>query len=89
MYTPGHWVPFSLPTTMQRAIVQVFIFWTSALVGVERSALLSGRFTPGKEALCPFDRRLGGLQSRSLRRGEEKLLDLTGTRNSNLRPSSL
>jgi hypothetical protein len=28
----------------------------------------------------PFDRRLGGLQSRSRRRGEKKILDPTGTR---------
>jgi hypothetical protein len=30
----------------------------------------------------PLDRRLGGPQSRSGRRGEEKILDPTGTRNS-------
>jgi hypothetical protein len=43
-------------------------------------------FTPrplyprGKSPRYPLDRRLGGPQSRSGRRGEEKILDPTGTR---------
>jgi hypothetical protein len=43
-------------------------------------------FTPrplyprGKSPRYPLDRRLGGPQSRSARRGEEKILDPTGTR---------
>jgi hypothetical protein len=42
-------------------------------------------FTPrplyprGKSLLYPLDRRLGGLQGRSGRRGEDKILDPTGT----------
>jgi hypothetical protein len=34
----------------------------------------------GKEPGYPLDRRLGGPQSRSRRRGEEKILDTTGIR---------
>jgi hypothetical protein len=48
-------------------------FLTSALVGGRWSASRPGRFTPG----YPFDRRLGGPQSRSGRRGKEKAFDPT------------
>jgi hypothetical protein len=45
----------------------------SALDGGEWSASRPGRFTPqGKSLSYPFDRRLGGPQSRSGRGGEEK-----------------
>jgi hypothetical protein len=37
---------------------------------------------PGKEPLLLIDRRLGGTQSPSGQRGEEKILDPTETRNS-------
>jgi hypothetical protein len=53
-----------------------------------------GSFTPlppyprGKSPLYPLDRRFGGPQSRSGRRGEEKILDSTGTRTLNPRSSS-
>jgi hypothetical protein len=53
--------------------VWTHIFLTSALVGGEWSASRPGRFTLG----YPLDRRLGGPQSRSGRRGEEKILDPT------------
>jgi hypothetical protein len=47
---------------------------TSALDGGEWSPLHPGRFTPqGKSPWYPLDRRLGGPQSRSGRRGEEKI----------------
>jgi hypothetical protein len=60
--------------------VEIHIFLTSALVGVEWSVLRPGRFTPGESALrYPFDRRPVGSQRRSERRGEEKILDPTGT----------
>jgi hypothetical protein len=36
----------------------------------------------GKEPPYPLDRRLSGPQSRSGRRGEERILNPTGTRNS-------
>jgi hypothetical protein len=42
-------------------------FFTSALVGGERSVSHHGRFTPGEIALPPrysLDRKLGGAQSR-------------------------
>jgi hypothetical protein len=39
-------------------------------------------YPQGKSRRYPLDRRLGGPQSRSGRRGEEKILDPTGTRNS-------
>jgi hypothetical protein len=51
-------------------------------------------FTPlplylrGKSPRYPLDRRLGGPQSRYGRRGEEKILDPTGTRTPNPRSSS-
>jgi hypothetical protein len=46
---------------------------TSALDGGEWSDSRPDRFTPqAKSPWCPFDRRLGGPQSRSGRRGEEK-----------------
>jgi hypothetical protein len=50
-------------------------------------------FTPlplyprGKSSRYPLDRRLGGPQSRSGQRGEEKVLDPTGTRTPALRSS--
>jgi hypothetical protein len=37
-------------------------------------------YPPGKSRWCPLDRRLGGPQSQSGRREEEKILDSTGTR---------
>jgi hypothetical protein len=46
-----------------------------ALVGGELSASRTDRFTSGKEPRYPLDRRLGGPQSRSGRRGEEKNLE--------------
>jgi hypothetical protein len=42
----------------------------------------------GKSRRYPFDRRLGGPQSRSGQRGEEKILDPTGTRTPTPRSSS-
>jgi hypothetical protein len=46
-------------------------------------------FTPGERApRYPLDRRLGGPQNRSGRRGEEKILDPTGTRTPTPRPYS-
>jgi hypothetical protein len=62
--------------------VYTHIFLTSALVGGERSASRPVRFAPGKEPRYPVDRRSGGPQNRSGRRGEEKILYPTGTRNS-------
>jgi hypothetical protein len=44
---------------------------------------------PGKGPRYPFDRRLGGPQSRSGRFGEDKILDPTGIRTPTLgRPAS-
>jgi hypothetical protein len=61
--------------------VEIHIFLTSALAGAELSASRPGRFTLGERApWYPLDRRLSGPQSRSGRRGDEKILDLTGTR---------
>jgi hypothetical protein len=58
-----------------------YSFLTSALDGGEWSASASrpGRaLPPGKEPRYPLDRRLGGPQSRSGRRGEKKNLPLSG-----------
>jgi hypothetical protein len=50
--------------------------------------LLQGSFThPPLYPQYPLDRRLGGLQSRSGRRGEDKILDPTKTRTPTPRPS--
>jgi hypothetical protein len=69
--------------------VQIHIFLTSALIGGKWSASRIGRFTPrGNSPRYPLDRRLGGPQSRSGRRGEEKILDATGTRTLTPRLSS-
>jgi hypothetical protein len=43
---------------------------------------------PGTEPRHPLDKRLDGPQSRSGRRGEEKVLDSTGTQTPNPRSSS-
>jgi hypothetical protein len=58
--------------------VYIHTFLTSTLAGGEWSASRLGRFTRGKERPVPI--RLGGPQSRSGRREEEKILDPTGTR---------
>jgi hypothetical protein len=63
--------------------VLIYIFLTSALAGGQWSASRPGRPTPGERA--PGTQWIGGLggpQSRSGRRGEEKILHPTGTRNS-------
>jgi hypothetical protein len=60
--------------------VQIRVFLTLALVGGEWSA--SGPrllYLWEKSTQYPLDRRLGGPQSQSGRRGEEKILDRIGT----------
>jgi hypothetical protein len=54
------------------AEIQLHAFLTSALDEWEWSASSPGRFTPRESPLYQLDRRLGGLQSRSGRGGEEK-----------------
>jgi hypothetical protein len=71
--------------------VDVYIhnFLTSALAGGEWSASRHDRFTPqGKSPPYPLDRRLGGPQSWSGRRREEKIHDPTGIRTLTPRSSS-
>jgi hypothetical protein len=69
--------------------VQIHILLTSALVGGEWSASRTGCFTSGgKSRQYPLDRRLGGLQSRSGRLGEKKILNPTGTRTQTPRSSN-
>jgi hypothetical protein len=71
-------------------VVYIHILLTSALVGSECSASRPCRFTPrGKSPRYPLDGRLGGTQSRSGRRGEEKILDSTETWNPTPRSLSL
>jgi hypothetical protein len=53
-------------------------FLDLALVGVVSITPLL-LYPRGKSPRCPLDRRLGGPQSRSGQRGEEKILDPTGT----------
>jgi hypothetical protein len=60
--------------------VYIHTFLTSVLDGGEWSASRPGRYTPGESPGCPLDKRLGGPQSRTGRRGVEKILDPTGTR---------
>jgi hypothetical protein len=60
--------------------VEIHIFLTLTLAGGEWSASRPGRFTPEKKRpWYPLDRRLGGHKTQYGRRGEEKILDLTGT----------
>jgi hypothetical protein len=66
--------------------VYIHIFLASALVGDEWLASRPGRFTPEERA--PGTHWMGGPQNRSGRRGEEKILDPTGTRTSTSRSSS-
>jgi hypothetical protein len=58
--------------------VESHIYMPSALVGGEWSAHAPAALPLGKKPpRCPLDRRLTGPQSRSGRRGEEKILDPT------------
>jgi hypothetical protein len=57
-------------------ILELSISWKSVV-----SFTLRPLYSPGKSPRYPLYRRLGGPQSRSGRRGEEKILDPTGTRN--------
>jgi hypothetical protein len=69
--------------TYEGVNVWIHIFSTSALVGGEWSAPHPGPFSPrGKSPWYQLDRRLGGPQNRSGRRGKKKNLAPTGTRNS-------
>jgi hypothetical protein len=62
---------------------QIQIFLTSALVGGEWSASRPHPLYPRKKCpWYPLDRRLDGPQRCSGRRGEVKILDPTGTQNS-------
>jgi hypothetical protein len=56
------------------------IFLTSALAGVSDQFHAPATLPREKSPRYPLDRKLGGPQSRSGRRGEEKNLDPTGTR---------
>jgi hypothetical protein len=61
--------------------VYIHIFLTSVLAGVEWSASRPGPlYLRGKSPRYQLDRMLGGPQSRSGKRGEEKILDSTVTR---------
>jgi hypothetical protein len=64
--------------------VYIHVYLTLALAGGEWLASRPGRFIPGKRApWYSLDTRLGRPQNRSGRRGEEKILDPTGTRTLN------
>jgi hypothetical protein len=65
--------------------VQIHIFLTSALIGAEQSASHPCHISPrGNSPRYPLDRRLGGTQSRSRLRAEEKVLTI---QDSNSHPS--
>jgi hypothetical protein len=68
--------------------VYIYIFLTSALAGGEWSASRPGHFIQEKKSQCLLDGTLAGLQSRPGRRGEQKILDPTGTRNPTAKSSS-
>jgi hypothetical protein len=64
--------------------VHIHTLLTSALAEGEWSASCPCHFTPGEGApRYPLDKRLGGPQIRSARRGEEKIRDPTTTRTPN------
>jgi hypothetical protein len=70
--------------------VQNHVFFTSALVGGQWSALLLGHFTPRERAsLYPLNNRLGEPQSWSGWNQEVKILAPTGTRTPTPQSSSL
>jgi hypothetical protein len=58
----------------------MYYFLTSTPAAGEWSASRPDRFTPGERAPVQLDRRLGGPQSRSGRRGIEEILDPNRTR---------
>jgi hypothetical protein len=62
--------------------IYIHVFLISALAEDEWSASRPCRFTPGKESPVPVGEKLGGTQSRSGRRGVEKIFNPnpTGTR---------
>jgi hypothetical protein len=60
--------------------VEIHIFLTSALAGGEWSASRPCHFTPGKDPPVPIGWEVVWTQRRSERRGEEEILDPTGTR---------
>jgi hypothetical protein len=65
-------------------------FLTSALGRGEWSASRSGRFTPRERApRYPLDRRLGGPQNRSGRRGEEQKPCTAGNRTRAVQPVAI
>jgi hypothetical protein len=60
--------------------VEINVSLTSALVGGEWLVSRPGHFTlRGKSPRYPLDRRLGWPRNRSRQRGEEKMLDPTGS----------
>jgi hypothetical protein len=65
--------------------IGIHVFLSSALVADEWSASHLCRFTPW---VNPLDRRLSGLQGRSGRYGEVKILDRAGARTTIPRSSS-
>jgi hypothetical protein len=68
--------------------VYTHIFLASALADMNCQLDAPAALPSEKEPRYPFDRRLGGPQSRSGRSGEEKILDPTGTRTPIPRSSS-
>jgi hypothetical protein len=68
--------------------VKAASFLTSAFDGGEWSVSSRAPFTPGKNPRHPVDKRLGGSQSQSWRRSEEKILYPVANRIPNPRSSS-
>jgi hypothetical protein len=69
--------------------VLIHVFLISALVGSQEVSYTPRTLYPrGKSPRYPLDRRLGGPQNRSGRRGEEENLAATGTRTPTSQPSS-
>jgi hypothetical protein len=58
--------------------VYIHSFLTSALVEVGGQLHARAALPPGKESLLPIGQEVGGPQSPSGRRGEEKILDPAG-----------
>jgi hypothetical protein len=63
-------------------------YWLRHYLEVSGQLHAPAAYSRGKRPLYPLTRRLGGPQSRPGRRGEEKILDTTGTRTPTPRPSS-
>jgi hypothetical protein len=73
---------------MEEWMYRATFYWPRQQLEVSSQLHAQAALPRGNIRRYPLDRRLGGFQSRFGRRGEEKILDSTGTRTLTPRPSS-